>query len=160
MRNHHKLKTVLVVIFVFAAVSCYSNDGKDNTKLPEDPLANVVEFNSNLDFAQVEFVRAIQMTDGSWRFDVTVRHKDEGWDHYADLWEVVDPETGDILAERELAHPHDTEQPFTRSQYDITIPTELSGVVVRSKCTDHGYGGKAILVDFAFLETEEYEIVL
>ena len=23
---------------------------------------------------------------GSWRFDVTVRHADEGWDHYADKW--------------------------------------------------------------------------
>ena len=26
--------------------------------------------------------------DGSYRFDVTVAHGDEGWDHYADAWDV------------------------------------------------------------------------
>ena len=27
--------------------------------------------------------------DGTWRIDVTVEHADEGWDHYADAFEVV-----------------------------------------------------------------------
>ena len=34
---------------------------------------------------------------GRWRFDVTVRHADEGWDHYADKWDVVAPD-GTVLA--------------------------------------------------------------
>ena len=27
---------------------------------------------------------ATRATDGSWRFDVTVRHEDAGWEHHAD----------------------------------------------------------------------------
>jgi hypothetical protein len=41
---------------------------------------------------------------------VTVRHADEGWEHYADCWEVLTLD-GEVLATRELAHPHDNEQP-------------------------------------------------
>ncbi|MGI9388388.1 MAG: hypothetical protein ACR2OX_13255 [Methyloligellaceae bacterium] len=29
---------------------------------------------------------------GSYRFDVTVRHADQGWKHYANKWEVVAPD--------------------------------------------------------------------
>ena len=39
------------------------------------------------------------------RFDVTVRHDDEGWEHYANRWEVLSPD-GEILATRVLVHPH------------------------------------------------------
>jgi hypothetical protein len=66
-------------------------------------------------------VRAAQGSDGLWKFDTTVRHNDEGWDHYADAWQVVDSE-GNILAERILAHPHDTEQPFTAARATSTSP--------------------------------------
>jgi hypothetical protein len=34
---------------------------------------------------------------GTYRLDVTVSHDDEGWDHYADGWEVIAPE-GAVLA--------------------------------------------------------------
>ena len=47
-------------------------------------------------------------------FGVTVRHADEGWDHYADGWDVVGPD-GKVLATRKLWHPHVGEQPFTRA---------------------------------------------
>ena len=31
-----------------------------------------------------------QSTAGVYRFDVTLRHADEGWGHYADGWEIRD----------------------------------------------------------------------
>ncbi|MEM1377044.1 MAG: hypothetical protein AAGG69_06615, partial [Pseudomonadota bacterium] len=37
-------------------------------------------------------VQATQAADGTWRFEVTVKHADEGWDHYADRWDVVGPD--------------------------------------------------------------------
>jgi hypothetical protein len=74
------------------------------------------------------------------RFDVTVRHADEGWEHYADRWEVLSP-AGEILATRVLAHPHDNEQPFTRSLTNVSIPDDLSEVIVRAHDLVHGYGG-------------------
>jgi hypothetical protein len=103
-------------------------------------------------------VRATQSGDGLWKFDTTVRHNDEGWDHYADVWQVVDAENN-IMAERILAHPHDTEQPFTRSQSNIQIPPELTTVMVRAKCNVHGFGGQEVVVDLTVGEGEGFEVV-
>lgn len=48
---------------------------------------------------------------GLYRFSVTLRHDDAGWDHYADRWDVLAPD-GKVLGKRVLMHPHDNEQPF------------------------------------------------
>lgn len=101
----------------------------------------------NLDFAQVENVKAVQNSDGRWTFSVSIRHKDEGWDHYADEWIVVNPENGDILGSRILAHPHDNEQPFTRSLSGVNIPENVVKVEIRAKCTLHSYNGKRVTID-------------
>ena len=79
------------------------------------------------------------------RFDVTVKHDDEGWNHFANRWEVVSPD-GEILATRVLAHPHDNEQPFTRSLANVRIPSDLSEVVVRAHDLQHEYGGEEFVV--------------
>lgn len=78
-------------------------------------------------------------------FDVTVKHADEGWDHYANRWEVVSPD-GTILATRVLAHPHVNEQPFTRSMRKVEIPINVGEVTVRAHDSVHEYGGKVITV--------------
>ena len=39
--------------------------------------------------ADVVAVKLDRAAPGVWRFDVTVRHADAGWDHYADAWEVL-----------------------------------------------------------------------
>ncbi len=49
-----------------------------------------------------------------WRFDVTLRHADAGWQHYADNWKILKLD-GTLLGRRVLLHPHDNEQPFMRS---------------------------------------------
>ena len=74
----------------------------------------------------------------SYRFDVTLRHDDAGWDHYADGWEVLSPE-GKVLGKRVLAHPHVSEQPFTRSLSGVHIPQGLSSVSIRAHDSVHGY---------------------
>jgi hypothetical protein len=117
------------------------------------------EFNPSLNFAQVEFVKAVQSLNGSWTFSVSVRHNDEGWDHYADLWEVVDPESGEVFAERVLAHPHETEQPFTRNQSRIVFPEGQRYVEVRAKCQLHGYEGKTVLLDLEAEEGDDYKVL-
>jgi len=78
-------------------------------------------------------------------FSVTVRHADEGWDHYADRWEVLTLD-GDVLGVRELLHPHEDEQPFTRSLSNVEIPEGVSEVTVRARDSVHQYGGKEITV--------------
>jgi hypothetical protein len=82
------------------------------------------------------------------RFDVTVRHDDQGWEHYANRWEILSPD-GEVLATRVLAHPHDHEQPFTRSLSNVKLPADLAGVTVRAHDLIHGYGGREIIVSLA-----------
>lgn len=95
--------------------------------------------------ADVVDARAVASEPGIWRFEVTVAHGDEGWDHYADRWEVVGPD-GAVLGVRELAHPHVTEQPFTRSLSGVEIPSEVDVVTVRARDSVHGYGGAEVRV--------------
>jgi len=74
-----------------------------------------------------------------WRFDVTVAHADAGWDHYADAWEVAGP-GGAVLGVRELLHPHDDEQPFTRSLSGVAVPAGADHVTLRARDSVHGWG--------------------
>jgi len=78
-----------------------------------------------------------------YRFAVTVAHADEGWDHYADRFEVLTP-AGEILGVRTLHHPHVDEQPFTRSLSGVIVPDDLDRVVVRARDSVHGYGGQSV----------------
>lgn len=78
-------------------------------------------------------------------FKVTVRHADEGWDHYANKWDVVAPD-GSVLGTRTLYHPHVDEQPFTRSLSDVKIPESITEVTVRAHDLVHEYGGKTVKV--------------
>ena len=80
-----------------------------------------------------------------YRIDVTVRHADEGWEHYADRWEVLSPD-GELLATRVLYHPHVEEQPFTRSLSGVRIPEGIDEIVVRAHDSQHGDGGRSLRV--------------
>jgi hypothetical protein len=83
--------------------------------------------------------------EGIYSFAVTVRHDDTGWDHYADRWEVVAPD-GRVLGTRVLLHPHENEQPFTRSQSGIRIPADIETVSVRAHDSVHELGGVELTV--------------
>ena len=95
--------------------------------------------------ADVEGVEVSRSSDGSYRFDVTVRHADTGWDHYADAWDVVAPD-GTVLGTRTLLHPHENEQPFTRSLSGVEIPAGVTEVTVRAHDNVDGYGGAEMVV--------------
>ena len=82
---------------------------------------------------------------GSCTFNVTVKHADTGWKHYADQWDVVSPD-GEVLGTRVLYHPHVNEQPFTRSLSGVKIPTGIREVILRARDSRHGWGGKEIRV--------------
>jgi hypothetical protein len=81
-----------------------------------------------------------------WTIDVTIAHPDTGWDHYADAWEVLSP-GGASLGVRELAHPHETEQPFTRSLSGVALPPGADHVLIRTRCLVDGWGTARFRVD-------------
>ena len=95
--------------------------------------------------ADVVSVKVRMTGKDTFSFDVTVRHADEGWKHYADKWDVVAPD-GTILGTRTLYHPHVSEQPFTRSLSGVKIPGSIQQVTVRAHDSVHGYGGKTVTV--------------
>lgn len=71
----------------------------------------------------------------------TVRHDDVGWDHYANHWRVLTP-AGEELARRVLYHPHENEQPFTRSLGQVRIPPGVDHVLIEAHDSVHNYGGR------------------
>ncbi len=96
--------------------------------------------------ADVTAVELSRSSDGTYRFDVTVQHADEGWKHYANRWEVLAPD-GTVLGVRTLYHPHVDEQPFTRSLSSVEIPRGVTTVTVRGHDLVHGTGGAEMAVD-------------
>ncbi|MFV2058087.1 MAG: hypothetical protein ACC707_16600 [Thiohalomonadales bacterium] len=92
----------------------------------------------------IEAVRATYTNPG-WSFDVTLRHDDEGWDHYADAWRVVGPD-GKEYATRTLFHPHDNEQPFTRSLGNVQIPANIDTIYIEAHDKVHGWSSEKFTV--------------
>lgn len=81
---------------------------------------------------EVVAVEAENTGGDTWRFSVTLRHDDTGWEHYAERWQVLGPDGQTLLGERVLLHPHVDEQPFTRSQGGIAIPEDVTRVHIRA----------------------------
>lgn len=73
-------------------------------------------------------------------FTVTVLHEDTGWEHYADHWRILTPGQEE-LGKRILLHPHESEQPFTRTLSGVTVPRSIERVTVEAHDSVHGYGG-------------------
>lgn len=96
--------------------------------------------------ADVEKVTVQKASNGLYTFNVTVRHADEGWEHYANRWDVVAPD-GTVLGTRVLVHPHVDEQPFTRSLRGVEIPDGLKSVIIRAHDSVHQLGGAEVTVE-------------
>ena len=80
------------------------------------------------------------------RFSVTLQHDDEGWEHYANQWDVLTLD-GRLLKSRVLVHPHVNEQPFTRSLSGVSIPRGTKSVKIRAKDLKHGYSSQEYIVE-------------
>ena len=102
--------------------------------------------------ASASFADEVRIVDvkvecpGSCTFAVTLEHNDEGWHHYANQWDVMSLD-GKLLGSRVLYHPHENEQPFTRSLSGVIIPAGVSQVKVRAMDSVHGYSKQEVLVD-------------
>ena len=97
-----------------------------------------------------------ELSAGSWRVSTTLRHGDTGWSHYADAWRVV-TEKGDDLGTRTLFHPHENEQPFTRS-HTVSIPRGTHIVYVEAHDKVHGWNKKRVKVDLRKASGDRFEV--
>jgi len=96
--------------------------------------------------ADVVNVKVRKSGEGAYSFSVTVRHQDTGWKHYCNKWEVVGSD-GKVYGTRVLFHPHENEQPFTRSLLGVKIPTRVKTVTVRAHDLVHKYGGREVTIE-------------
>jgi len=99
--------------------------------------------------AQVESVKAECNHKRVCNFDVTIRHADEGWSHFANGWKVLTT-SGELLGHRALAHPHVKEQPFTRSLRNVKIPPSVDTVTIVANDSVHGESERKYVLKLTF----------
>jgi hypothetical protein len=167
IRDWHCPSLVLALALALAACSSGTTPAPSlmPTAVPTDTSTTTPSATSaGSGNADVLHVRAVQAADGTWTFAVTVEHPDTGWDDYADGWDVVTPD-GMVLKTdpddeftRPLLHPHEEEQPFTRSQSGITIPAGVTEVRVRAHDLVNGYGGHEVVVDLTVPSGPGFEV--
>ena len=94
-----------------------------------------------------DVVEATIASDGDgWTISATVASVETGWDKYADAWQVRGPDD-QLLGERVLAHPHENEQPFTRSLSGIDIPDGVDTVTVAARDSVLGFCGEVFVLE-------------
>ena len=110
-------------------------------------------------FANQAVIRqaAFEQHAASWTVSVTLQHADTGWDHYADGWRVVTAD-GKVLGHRTLYHPHENEQPFTRSLSGIKIPVGVNTVFVEAHDKVHGWNKERLEVNLQQAQGERYRV--
>ncbi len=96
---------------------------------------------------EVEVVKvSIEPSAHRWTFHVTLQHQDTGWEHYADGWRIVD-EKGNLIGQRNLWHPHEKEQPFTRTLASVLVPKGTHVIFIEAHDKVHGWSKQRVRVD-------------
>ena len=108
-------------------------------------LSFLLPFSTFAGEADVLSVELEETAPNTFTVTAEVEHADDGWDHYANAWQVLLPD-GTVLATRELAHPHMNEQPFIRSLSGVKVPDGVEELTVRAGDLVHGFGGKTVTV--------------
>jgi len=122
-------------------------------------LPQFLVFSSTLQADEVEIKKVeLRSNNGGkhWTVRVTLKHNDTGWDHYADAWRIVDVD-GKVLGKRVLYHPHENEQPFTRSLAGVKLEEDAI-IYVEAHDKVHGWSKDRVKVDFEFPEGDRYRI--
>lgn len=83
---------------------------------------------------------------GTWSFAVTISSPYDTPERYADGWRVLGPD-GTEFGVHTLTHDHATEQPFTRTQTGVEIPTDVDEVTIEGRDLVNGFGGPTFTID-------------
>jgi len=123
--------SLAALVLIGIAASCSSSSEPPRTT---DGCANVIS------------AEVVSTGSSSYRVTATVSSADTGWEKYADRWIVRTP-GGLVLDSRELAHPHVTEQPFTRTLSGVRIPGGEEVVEIAASDSVEGFCGKILVLD-------------
>lgn len=132
MFSTKQLKIFITIFGLFLPISSFAND--------------------------VEIVKVVLTKHtGTWRADVTLKHADSGWNHYADAWRLVD-DKGNEIGKRTLYHPHVNEQPFTRSLSNFHIGDDKKIIFVEAHDKEHGWSPNKVKIDMEKASGAKYQI--
>lgn len=106
-------------------------------RFPEPDAAN--------EFPDVIGVELRPVGDRVFDVAVTISSPYDTPERYADGWRVLDQE-GNVLGTHMLLHDHANEQPFTRVQRGLHVPTGIDEVTVEGRDQANGYGGQTLTV--------------
>ena len=121
-----------------------SGCGDADTAVTSTSLESTVVSESTEGCAHVVAAELIS-AGATYRATATVRSDDTGWDKYADAWEVRTLD-GEVLGTRVLLHPHENEQPFTRSLDGLAIPEGVTEVEFAARDSVLGFCGDTFRV--------------
>ncbi len=117
-----------------------------------------VLFSSTSMANEVEIVKVmIEPAAHRWTFHVTLKHDDTGWKHYADAWRIVDAK-GNELGIRKLWHPHENEQPFTRTLANVLIPKDKNIIFIEAHDKVHGWSKQRVKINMKSDKGSRYQI--
>ena len=146
---------VAAVLGCLLLVACGTAGGTDGAasismaepSAPSEPPSDDATSPANVQACADVIEGNIQLSaDGTFRISATVRSGDTGWEKYADSWEVHTPE-GKVIDVRVLTHPHEDEQPFTRSLSGVTIAPNVEEVTLAAHDLVNGFCGETFTLD-------------
>lgn len=115
------------------------------------PLKNFkIETEYDIDKLDPEYAHVVAAegtkNGGVWTVSVTVLHNDTGPDNYTDCLQIIDPESGKVLAGKMLPGLHADKQPFIEDLENVKFPAGQKAVIIRAACSLQGFGGQEIMV--------------
>lgn len=140
-------RTVLVGS-IAAAAALVGGCGGDGAPTPAGgsrPAAGDPTASSLARFPTILRASPQRSAPGRYDFEVTISSPYDSPERYASGWRVLTP-GGRVLGEHRLGHDHASEQPFTRRQTGVAIPSGVTEVLVQPRDLRNGYGGRRVRV--------------
>ncbi len=138
--------TRVALLLVLLATSCSLRTSVTSTPTPVSQPPAATPDTSLADQQRFPDVLKVELTrkdDGRFDVAVTMSSPYDTPQRYADGWRVLTPD-GQVLGTHTLAHDHASEQPFTRTQSGVVIPSEVLQVTVEGRDKTYGFGGKTV----------------
>lgn len=143
------IRVVAAVALASLAVACAGAGDPARTPAPSGDAGPTTA--ADAAYPDVVDVAVTPGGDGTYTFDVTISSPYDTPERYADAFRVRTPD-GRVLGVRELTHPHQDEQPFTRSLAGVEAPPDAETLVVEARDLVNGWGGATVALTRSELE--------
>ena len=142
----HRLVAAVMAPVVTTGLAACGGAGDEAAQTPPPPSAGAAASPSD-GASYPDVVDVTVRSDGTgYTFDATISSPYDSPERYADAFRVRTPD-GTVLGVRELTHPHQDEQPFTRSLSDVEVPDDVDRLIVEGRDLVNGWGGATVAID-------------